>query len=465
MEVASCDTDIVAALRAAVAERVGRVRYEFWLGAGRWLTLADGAVRVAAPNDLYLDWLRRNLRAPIEEACRLTLGVPLPIEFRIGAAGAHAAPAHATAGAAGPPVPAAAPSAAPSRAPLARRPLRDLGLFVVGESNRLAFTSASLACERPGEFSPLLLFGPTGVGKTHLLEGIAAGLKQHTPSARPLYLAAEQFTTGFLEALRGSGLPSFRRKHRDVDVLLIDDVQFFRGKPTTIAEFLQTIDHLGRTGRQVVLAADAPPADLGDDLGSELAARVDGGLATALRPPELETRLGIVRRLADGAAAPVPDDVQQYMAARLAASARELIGAHNRLQAASRALGQPIALAFATEQLAELVRLSRPVVCLPDIERAICKTFALVPHDLHGHKKSRGAVYPRMLAMYLARKHTRAALSDIGEYFGRRSHSTVVSAEKRIADCLSRGAKVQLADRTWPIDEALQRVEAQLRTG
>jgi chromosomal replication initiator protein len=335
---------------------------------------------------------------------------------------------------------------------------------VTGQSNRLAAVSAEMVARRPGQITPLLIHGPTSVGKTHLLEGIWTAARKASREMTVVYLSAEQFTTQFLEALRGSGLPNFRRKYRGVGLLILDDLQFIAGKRATQVELLYTMDTLMREGRQLVFSADRPPAEL-PELGPELITRLGSGLVCRIEPPEFATRLGIVAHLARQLRVNVPADVQGFIAARLTTHARALSGAICRLQATSEALRQPITLAMAEEALGELIRQHSRVVRLDDIQQAVCRVFGLEPESLQSAGKSKRNSHPRMLAMWLARKHTRAALAEIGQFFGRRSHSTVISAQKRIDGWMAAGASLHLAERTWEIDEAIRQVERQLLAG
>jgi chromosomal replication initiator protein len=343
-----------------------------------------------------------------------------------------------------------------------RRPLQTLETFVVGQSNCLAFKSLEMALAKPGHYSPLFVHGPTGVGKTHLLEGLLAAYRKQRRAA--VSLSAEQFTSQFVEAMNGGGLPSFRRKYRDVSLLVIDDVQFFAGKRATLAELLYTIDTLLRGGAQVALAADRSPAAL-KALGPELVARLQGGMVCPIEPPEYATRLGIVARLARELEVDAPASVQAFIARRFTSQSRELAGALKRLHAASHAHDRPITESFAEEALAELLHQHARAVRLSDIEKAICEVFGLEAESLQSDRKSKAVSHPRMLAMWLARKHTRAALSEIGQYFGRKSHSTVISAQKKIDAWISQGETLALRDRAWNLDEAVRRVEEQMRAG
>ena len=321
-----------------------------------------------------------------------------------------------------------------------------------------------MVVRQPGQITPLMFYGPTSVGKTHLLEGIWTAARKSHQRLTAVYLSAEQFTSQFLEALRGSGLPSFRRKYRGVGVLILDDLQFFVGKRATQVELLHTVDGFLREGRQLVFAADRSPAELAE-LGPELTTRLTGGLVCRIEPPDHATRLGIVGQMARRMKLHVPPEVQQFVASRLTSHARELSGALCRLQATSEALGRPISLPLAEEALADLIRHNGRVVRLPDIEKAVCEVFGLEPASLQSDAKGKRVSHPRMLAMWLARKHTRAALSEIGHYFGRRSHSTVISAQKRVDGWMASGRPLDLAEHRWPADDAIRQVERRLAAG
>ena len=518
-DVTTNDKEIVSDLRQALADRVGKDRFEVWFGASTQLVVDDNVLKVVTPSTFYQNWLRSNFRKELEAACQATFGRTMELEFLIdqalgrlvesplaaatrGRPGAGASRAvgriattlangqdggdgeparsapcrplvHKTVGACrtlalGESEQVLGGDGAPLKhangttRPVARRPLQNLQTFVVGDSNCLAFKSLEMALAKPGHYSPLFLHGPTGVGKTHLLEGLLAAFPKQRRAA--ISLSAEQFTSQFLEALHGSGLPSFRRKYRDVGLLVIDDVQFFAGKRVTLVELQHTIDTLLKAGAQVALAADRSPSAL-KALGPELIARLQGGMVCPIEPPEYATRLGIVARLASQMEMDVPTGVQAFIARRFTSQSRELAGALKRLHAGSQARNRPITEAFAEETLAELLHQHARAVRLSDIEKAVCEVFGLESESLQSDRKGKAVSHPRMLAMWLARKHTRAALSEIGQYFGRKSHSTVISAQKKIDAWISQGESLALADRAWNLDEAVRRVEEQMRAG
>ena len=464
------DTQIVSALQASLAERVGQERFDLWFGANTRLALVDGSLEVSVPSQFYQDWLRSHFRLHLEASCLEALGKNLNVTFHVDAQLAQLSPVAATAKPVSPPQSAACPpqsaagTVSPTGATWSRRRFASLESFVVGSSNRVAGASAQSVVERLGHVSPLVIHGPTGVGKTHLLEGIWSAAKAQHARLHAVYLSAEQFTSYFLEALRGSGLPSFRRKYRAVELLLIDDLQFFAGKKQTAIELLHTIDTLQREGRQLVFAADRAPTEL-NGLGAELITRLAGGLVCRIDSPDYETRLGIVRRLAARLELALPVDVANWVASRVNSNARDLAGALHRLHATSRALEQPITLAMAEDALAETVRHAAKAVRLADIQSAVCHAFGLEPEALKSGRKAKNVAHPRMLAMWLAKKHTRAGLAEIGQFFGRRSHSTVISAQKKVDHWMIANVRLEMADRSWNVEDAIRHVEERLLAG
>jgi chromosomal replication initiator protein len=279
-------------VRAAVRERIGDERFAVWFGEAIWLTAADGkGIVVQAGAGLTHEWLRRTFRRDVEAAVAAICGPQAGVAWE---------PAAATP--VGPPTDAPPPSgltvvrpaveitpaiSAASAGIGGRRSGRSLADFVVGPSNKMALAAVELAAARPGEMSPLVVHGPGGVGKTHLLEGLCERARELRPGSMAVFLAAEQFTTGFLQALHGSGLPGFRRTCRSAELLVIDDLQFFVGKRATLQELQQTIDALQRQGRQVVLGCDREPESL-SELGPELLARLRGGMAARIAPPDYD---------------------------------------------------------------------------------------------------------------------------------------------------------------------------------
>jgi chromosomal replication initiator protein len=476
MELIRSDTEIVPALRAALVERIGQERFELWFGPHARLGYDGRALSIAVPSPLLLNFIRANFRREIEEACESVFGecpaVQLGVDPTLATAEVpsmrkdepeHAPPRQgrpAHAATEGSPAPQASAASGNGHC---RRRFATLSSFVRGDCNRLALTAAERVLRDPGQISPLTIYGPTSVGKTHLLEGIWTAARRRR-GLRVLYLTSEQFTTYFLEALRGGGLPSFRRKYRGVDLLILDDVHFLVGKRATQIELLHTVDTLLQEGRQLVLAADRAPGEL-KGLSPELVTRLRGGAICQIEPPDFATRLGILRHLAERLDIEVPPAVQRFVASRITSHARDLSGALCRLHATSEAHGCPITAEMAEEALADLIRQTGRAVRLGDIEKAVCDAFGVERATMHSQAKAKHVSQPRMLAMWLARKHTRAALTEIGHYFNRKSHSTVVSAQKRIDRWIADAAEIEMAGSVWKIEDAIRQVERKLQAG
>jgi chromosomal replication initiator protein len=454
------DKDIGSAVVGAISDRVGRDRFRFWCGDGEGILLFRDRIVIQASSHGHLDLLRTEFRPHVIAACKDVLGHELPVHFEVREAGP-------------------APSEAANNSPSATRPqaepvpsaetgtdaaLRTFASFVVGHGNRLAHTSAMMVCDKPGSPSPLFFHGLPGVGKTHLMRAILASVRKQRKGDVALWLSAEQFTSLYVEAVCGTGMPNFRRKYRSVQMLLVDDVQFICNKRGTTGEFLHTVDALLRDGRQVVLSADRPPHEL-DGLGPELASRLQAGLVCRIDPPDFDTRLGIVSGLARRSKAPIPDEVCRLIAATVMPDARELAGAFHLVEATSLARGRPVDQALAEEALLETTRSSARVVRLEDIASAVSTVFGLEPGALSSSRQTRSVSGPRLVAMWLARKHTRVALSEIGQYFGRRSHSTVVAARRRVEEWMAGRATIPLFNRDLPVEEAIRRVEERLKIG
>lgn len=492
------EVQMIAELRAELARRVGAERFDLWFGPTVTLKPGDGKLIVLAPDQFKLDRLVK-LREHLQAASRHVLGSATTVEFAISSPETSGSSVEADTPAPPPsrhPQPASAiaptrqgrseqgavsvlsfrssPRRESASSPMAsqaasqpayRRKFAHLGSFVLGDSNRLAYTAATRIAEKLGAANPVYFFGPTGSGKTHLLEGIWSAARRTGAAKRVVFLSAEQFTSFFLEALPGrKGLPSFRAKYRGVDLLIIDDIQFFLGKKATLVELFHTVEALLREGRQLVLSGDRSLAELGG-LGAELIARLSGGLVCGIESPDVEVRQGILRQFAGRLGMNIHEDVLSLLASSLPGDARQLAGAMHRLEAASQATKQPISAALAQSALSDLLGASRRSMRLSDIEAAVCDVCGVSSSDLQSGRKSKQVSHPRMLAMWLARKYTRAAYSEIGEYFGRRSHATVISANAKVEGWMAARAAMHLPHGDCPTEEVVRRIESQLRAG
>lgn len=351
-----------------------------------------------------------------------------------------------------------------SNAKMTRRPL-ELTDLVAGSCNELAIAAAKKVCEEvPAPFNPLYLFGNVGIGKTHLLEGIARQLRRQHPHLTVLMMTAEQFANCFTQALRDKTLPSFRQKFRNVDALLIDDVDFLDNTRVIREEFLHTFTELAERGRAIVLTADRHPKLL-TKLGDELVTRFMSGLICRLETPDAQTRERIVQQKAARMGTDISPEALTWVAQKFRNNVRELEGALNCLHTWYTMSERRVGLATARQILADLERDCLKIVRLTDIEQTICTLFGVKPRELKSASRARTVSQPRMLAMFLARKHTQSAYQEIGQHFGGRNHSTVMAAEKKVHEWIGADCQLHLGGRDWNIREVLDTLEQQLMAG
>ncbi len=471
-------SEVAAALGQVLVRRIGEPRYNLWFGQNTKFSWEDDLLVVGVPNHFYQEWLQRTFGEDVRAAAAEVLGRRMQVRFSIDAqlfqqfrqaqaeTTCRARPAQpATAPGAGTPeMPTLRPKPARPAGEAARRTRRwrRLGDFIVGSGNRVAHAAALNLVEAPEQAAnPLVLHGPVGTGKTHLLEGIYVGLRRRHPAWRICYITAEDFTNRFVQAMRQGKLGAFRKHFRGVDALLLDDLHFLATKRATQEEFLHTFNELQADNRPVVVTCDCHPR-LSEAFTPELTDRLLGGAVWGLAPPEQETRLAILRSRAGRELPGVPDDVIRFLATQLRGNVRELEGAVHSLRHYSHLAGQPPDLDRAREAVGELLRHAVRPIQLADVDRAVCQVLRLDPGSLQARQRTWAVSHPRMLAMYLARKHTAAAYSEIGRYFGGRNHSTVVAAEKKIRQGIQQNADLTLGDQRLRLTDAVERIERAL---
>lgn len=310
--------------------------------------------------------------------------------------------------------------------------------FVIGSSNSFTAAAAEAVVVNPAQtYNPLFIYGGPGLGKTHLLHAIGNYALVLNPKARVQYVSSEAFTNEFINAVASAALNSFKAKYREVDYLLIDDIQFLKGKKGTLEEFFHTFNTLHTAGKQVVITSDVPPKEL-DDFEERLISRLEWGLLTDIQPPNLETRIAILRKKARQEGMVIPDEVTQWIASNVFSNIRELEGALIRVTAFSSLSGQPVTLRSAQEILRDFVtgKNSREITPKMIIEFT-AKYFGIQAEEIMSPDRSRTVVGPRQVAMYLCRELTDLSLPKVGEAFGGRDHTTVMHAVKKIAKSMN----------------------------
>ena len=335
--------------------------------------------------------------------------------------------------------------------------------LVFGKCNELTVRATEMIIAEPGSISPLVIAGSAGTGKTHLARGIAEAFRMRG-MRRTLFLTAEQFLNDFSGSAKGNGFASFRSKYRDLDCLVIDDIHYLLGKTSTLVELRNTVDHLLDHRKQVVFTSDRGLNEL-TGLGAELHTRLSGGMNCRLGPVDEATRLGILRQLCAARQISITDDAVTMLASRSPGDARPLHGFVFRLLATFGPNSPPITLSQASNACGDLLRAVQPVLRLVDINQAVCQAFGLEENSLQSASKSKKYSQPRMLAMFLSRRHTHAAYSEIGKFFGNRQHSTVINAEKKVEGWVANDEAIVLRSGDATAQELLRMIENQLQVG
>ncbi len=461
------EPEVASALGQAIALRIGEPRYNLWFLHKTKIDCSGDAVVVGVPNHFYQDWLQKQFTDVVRLAAADVFGQPCPVRFVIDPElFQEARRDEVPRGTGGTPVkephPGGTPVPRPEKAKTRGRRWRHLHDFVVGPCNRVAHAAALSVVESPGQdANPLVLHGPVGTGKTHLLEGIYAGLRKRQPEWRVCFVTAEDFTNRFVQAMRLGKLSAFRRQFRECDALLLDDLHFLASKKATQEEFLHTFDALLADGIQVVVTCDCHPR-LGEEFMPELADRLLGGAVWGLLPPDAATRLDLLRaRMARGTPA-LGEDVLRYLAEQVRGNVRELEGALHSVQHYGRVAGKRVDVALAREALGDVLRHVVRVVQLADVDAAVCGVLRLEAGALQSKQRAWAWSHPRMLAMFLGRKHTAATYTEIGKHFGKRTHSTVVAAEKKVRQWVQDDGVLTLGERPLRVREILERVEREL---
>lgn len=408
--------------------------YSTWFGGVSALELDGDTLVLAVPNEFTRDWIEGHFRGLIGAAIRDVLGHERPLELRV----VEPQPAEQS-------VARASEPATASGRPVVRIPSRPesggfnakytFDSFVIGSSNRFAHAAALAVAEAPAQaYNPLFIYGGTGLGKTHLLQAIGQYVSEHSSELSVRYVTSETFMNDFINSLRDKRIEGFKQRYRTYDVLLIDDVQFFEHKERIQEEFFHTFNSLYEAGSQIVMSSDRPPRDIAT-LEERLRSRFEWGLITDIQPPDLETRIAILRKKVKLEGIHVHDEqVLTFIASRVSTNIRELEGALTRVVAFSSLTGRPMSVELAQNVLKDVFPQGEAAeVSIRRIQDLVAERFNLTLEELCGDKRSQNIVYPRQVAMYLSRELTDSSLPKIGKEFGGRDHTTVIHATSKIA--------------------------------
>ena len=397
----------------------------------------EGAtITVRVPNALFRDWLTKHYAAVIDEALSesdrsgatiafVTQDDPLLLEGRPSEPSVAAPPA--------------SPNTAPAvttQAGLNPRYLFDA--FIVGPSNQFAHAACRAVAEAPSRsYNPLFIYGGVGLGKTHLMHAIGHYVLQHARGMTLTYISSERFMNEMINAVRYDRVLDFRERYRSVDVLLVDDIQFLAGKEGTQTEFFHTFNALYDSQKQIVLSSDCPPHEI-PSLEERLRSRFEWGLIADIQPPDLETKVAILKRKAEAEAVPLADDVAIYIAGKIKSNIRELEGSLIRLVAYASLTGREISVSLAQEVLKKILSHEEKAVTIDIIQKYVSDFYQLKIVDLKSRNNSKSIALPRQIAMYLCKTLTSASLPEIGKSFGGKHHSTVIHSIRKIEDLRQR---------------------------
>ncbi len=431
-------------------------QFNMWIRPLQVAASADGAeLTLFAPNRFVVDWVRDKYLDRIGEVLGEMQSGPLPqLRLEVGSTRASTPVAASFNGSA--PAAGNGPITTPAVAPAPRQPESDsrpqptalggarkhrsnlntgftFSTFVEGKSNRMAAAAAQQVAENPAShgYNPLLLYGGVGLGKTHLMHAVGNELLRRNPNAKVVYLHSERFVADMISALRNKTINEFKRFYRSVDALLIDDIQFFAGKEQSQEEFFHTFNALLENGQQIILTCDKFPKEV-DGLEERLKSRFGWGLSQPMEPPELETRVAILKKKAEEAKVDLPNDAAFFIAQRIRSNVRELEGALRRVIAHVRFTGAQIDIGLIKEALKDLIALQARQISIDNIQRIVAEYYKIKINDLLSPRRTRSVARPRQVAMALSKELTSHSLPEIGENFGGRDHTTVLHACRKV---------------------------------
>ena len=417
---------------ARIETKVNRHSFYTWFKPTSLLSDEGEALKVRVPNALFREWLTKHYASVLAEA--------LAEVDRKGTAVTFAADEEAPAQVAAVPVPEAPPEPEiPDDAQLGGlAPRYSFDTFIVGPSNQFAHAACRAVAEAPSRsYNPLFIYGGVGLGKTHLMHAIGHYVLTHLRTLKLTYISSERFMNEMINAVRYDRILDFRERYRSVDVLLVDDIQFLAGKEGTQTEFFHTFNALYDSQKQIVISSDCPPHEI-PQLEERLRSRFEWGLIADIQPPDLETKVAILKRKAEAEGIGLPDNVALFIAGKIKSNIRELEGSLIRLIAYASLTGREISLSLAQDVLRNVLQHDERAVTIEVIQKFVADYYQLKPAELKSRNNSKSVAMPRQIAMYLCKNLTNASLPEIGKSFGGKHHSTVIHSIRKIEDLRQR---------------------------
>ena len=422
-----------------VSEHINAPSLRVWFEGTQPVGLYEDQLEISVPNSFAKEYIESRFKPLLEEALDSVLGRgETSLIVSVGEPGSRSALESSNGGALD-----GAEYVRNARKPQPLRAKYTFDTFVIGAGNRFAHAATLAVAETPGVvYNPLFIYGGVGLGKTHLLRAVSQYVEDQNPSMTVRYVTCEQFTNDFINSIRENAPLSFQRRYRENDVLLIDDIQFLERKEGIQEEFFHTFNALYEENKQIVIASDRHPKYI-QTLENRLMSRFEWGLVTDIQPPDLETRIAILRKKADADKLEVDDEVLTFIASKVSTNIRELEGALVRILAYASLYGRNLSVSLAEEVLKDILTDSAyREIPVELIQHEVCRYFGVSKPDLIGTSRSRPFAYPRQVAMYLCRELTDESLPKIGRAFGGRDHSTVMHATAKIANLINKDRDV-----------------------
>ncbi|WP_337103831.1 chromosomal replication initiator protein DnaA [Paenibacillus sp. YIM B09110] len=423
--------DLWQQVLSIIQTKLSKPSFDTWFKATKASFVDDSILEVTAPTTFAVEWLENRYTKLIRTTLFEFLGRQVDVQFAIEEQ-RSAEPIISL-----PPKTVQTPVAQEETHSHMLNPKYTFDTFVIGANNRFAHAASLAVAEAPAKaYNPLFLYGGVGLGKTHLMHAIGHYIMDHNPNTKVLYISSEKFTNEFINAIRDNRGESFRTKYRNIDVLLVDDIQFLAGKEQTQEEFFHTFNALHEERKQIVISSDRPPKEI-PTLEERLRSRFEWGLITDIQPPDLETRIAILRKKAKAENLDIPNEAMVYIANQIDTNIRELEGALIRVVAYSSLINADITSHLAAEALKDIIPSSRPrMITMQDIQAKVGEFYGLRLEEFKARKRTKAVAYPRQIAMYLSRELTDYSLPKIGEAFGGRDHTTVIHAHEKISQQL-----------------------------
>jgi chromosomal replication initiator protein len=435
---------------ARVETKVNRHSFSTWFRRTAFVADDGARVTIRVPDTVFRDWLLKHYSGVLADALAevgradtvLTFVTEAEANTQAAAEDRPFAPPPETLSAtANVTFPSPGTETTPAVGPPGLNQRYTFDTFVVGPSNQFAHAACRAVAEAPARsYNPLFIYGGVGLGKTHLMHAVGHYIAQHTRSLRLTYVSSERFMNEMINALRYERILDFRERYRNIDVLLVDDIQFIGGKESTQIEFFHTFNALFDSAKQIVISSDAPPHEI-TALEERLRSRFEWGLIADIQPPDLETKVAILRKKAEAEAVPLPDNVAIYIAGKIRSNVRELEGSLIRLVAYASMTGAEINLALAQHVLRNVLSNDERVVTIEIIQKFVADYFQLRPTEIKARNNSKSIALPRQVAMYMCKALTRASLPEIGKAFGGKHHSTVIHSIQKIEGMRQRDAE------------------------